>query len=187
AQAALLARFLAVGKFCYESRNFATALQILSGLENVIVRQLPAWKQLSLKVCEALEELRALQVFLKSDNLCLMEGEKSRRRPTLPDAHILAMHIQQLEIGAFTMTSGAYKWPKLRNIARVVSQIHAFQEHLYSYPPDLELQAYLRERLARFGRCDIPLLASDNHTNFIQTPAARRIHDTLRRVKASFQ
>uniref|UniRef100_A0A672LEV4 Uncharacterized protein n=1 Tax=Sinocyclocheilus grahami TaxID=75366 RepID=A0A672LEV4_SINGR len=187
AQVALLARFLAVGKFCYESRNLATALQILSGLENVIVRQLPAWKQLSLKVCEALEELRALQVFLKSDNLCLMEGEKSRRRPTLPDAHILAMHVQQLEIGAFTMTSGAYKWPKLRNIARVVSQIHAFQEHLYSYPPDLELQAYLRERLARFGRCDIPLLASDNHTNFIQTPATRRIHDTLRRVKASFQ
>uniref|UniRef100_A0A8C2K2D0 Kinase non-catalytic C-lobe domain containing 1 n=1 Tax=Cyprinus carpio TaxID=7962 RepID=A0A8C2K2D0_CYPCA len=187
AQTALLARFLAVGKYCYETRNFATAMQILSGLENVIVRQLPAWKQLSLKVCEALEELRAVQVFLKSDNLCLMEGEKDRRRPTLPDALILALHIQQLEIGAFTMTSGAYKWPKLRNIARVVSQIHAFQERLYPYPPDPELQAYLRGRLARFGRCDIPLLASDNHINFSQMPAARRIHDTLRRVKASFQ
>uniref|UniRef100_A0A8C1YT67 Kinase non-catalytic C-lobe domain containing 1 n=1 Tax=Cyprinus carpio TaxID=7962 RepID=A0A8C1YT67_CYPCA len=187
AQTALLARFLAVGKYCYETRNFATAMQILSGLENVIVRQLPAWKQLSLKVCEALEELRAVQVFLKSDNLCLMEGEKDRRRPTLPDALILALHIQQLEIGAFTLTSGAYKWPKLRNIARVVSQIHAFQERLYPYPPDPELQAYLRGRLARFGRCDIPLLASDNHINFSQMPAARRIHDTLRRVKASFQ
>ncbi|KAL1263707.1 hypothetical protein QQF64_006446, partial [Cirrhinus molitorella] len=113
AQTALLSRFLAVGKYCYETRNFATAMQILSGLENVIVRQLPAWKQLSVKVCEVLEELRAVQVFLKSDNLCLMEGEKGRQRPTLPDAHILAMHIQQLEIGAFTMTSGAYKWPKL--------------------------------------------------------------------------
>ncbi len=75
----------------------------------------------------------------------------------------------------------------LRNIARVVSQVHAFQEHLYSYPPDLELQTYLRGRIARFGRCDIPLLASDNHINFIQTPAAHRIHDTLRRVKASLQ
>ncbi|RXN09391.1 very KIND [Labeo rohita] len=190
AQTALLARFLAVGKYCYETRNFATAMQILSGLENVIVRQLPAWKQLSLKVCEVLEELRAVQVFLKSDNLCLMEGEKGRQRPTLPDAHILAMHIQQLEIGAFTMTSGAYKWPKLRNIARVVSQVHAFQERLYSYPPDLDLQSYLRGRIARFGRCDVPLLASDNHANFSQTPSerhARRIHDTLRRVKASFQ
>ncbi|XP_052468484.1 kinase non-catalytic C-lobe domain-containing protein 1 isoform X1 [Carassius gibelio] len=187
AQAALLARFLSIGKFCYETRNFSTALQILSGLENVIVRQLPAWKQLSLKMCETLEELRAVQVFLKSDNLCLMEGEKDRRRPTLPDALILAIHIQQLEIGAFTVTSGAYKWPKLRNIARVVSQIQAFQERLYSYPPDLELQAYLRGRLARFGRSDISLLASDNHINFSQMPAARRIHDTLRRVKASFQ
>lgn len=75
----------------------------------------------------------------------------------------------------------------LRNIARVVSQVHAFQERLYSYPPDLELQSYLRGRIVRFGRCDIPLLASDNHINFSQTPAAHRIHDTLRRVKASFQ
>lgn len=41
AQMALLTRFLAVGKYCYETRNFATAMQILSGLENVIVRQLP--------------------------------------------------------------------------------------------------------------------------------------------------
>ncbi|XP_056093181.1 kinase non-catalytic C-lobe domain-containing protein 1 [Rhinichthys klamathensis goyatoka] len=190
AQAALLARFLAVGKFCYETRNFATAMQILSGLENVIVRQLPAWKQLSGKVCEVLEELRAVQVFLKSDNLCLMEGLKRGGRPTLPDAHIFALHIQQLEIGAFTMTSGSYKWPKLRNIARVVSQIHAFQEHLYSHSPDLELQAFLRERIARFSECDVPLLASHNDANFIQTASDRythRIQDTLRRVKASFQ
>ncbi|KAG1963052.1 kinase non-catalytic C-lobe domain-containing protein 1 isoform X2 [Pimephales promelas] len=190
AQAALLARFLAVGKFCYETRNFATAMQILSGLENVIVRQLPAWKQLSGKVCEVLEELRAVQVFLKSDNLCLMEGLKRGGRPTLPDAQIFALHIQQLEIGAFTMTSGSYKWPKLRNIARVVSQIHAFQEHLYSYAPDLELQAFLRERIARFSECDVPLLASHNDANFTQMASDRythRIQDTLRRVKASFQ
>ncbi|XP_077073629.1 kinase non-catalytic C-lobe domain-containing protein 1 [Siphateles boraxobius] len=190
AQAALLTRFLAVGKYCYETRNFATAMQILSGLENVIVRQLPAWKQLSVKVCEVLEELRAVQVFLKSDNLCLMEGLKHGGRPTLPDAHIFALHVQQLEIGAFTVTSGSYKWPKLRNIARVVSQIHAFQDHLYSHSPDLELQAFLRQRIARFSECDIPLLASHNDANFIQTASDRythRIQDTLRRVKASFQ
>ncbi|XDV49769.1 hypothetical protein PO909_018956 [Leuciscus waleckii] len=190
AQASLLTRFLAVGKYCYETRNFATAMQILSGLENVIVRQLPAWKQLSVRVCEVLEELRAVQVFLKSDNLCLMEGLKRGGRPTLPDAHIFALHIQQLEIGTFTMTSGSYKWPKLRNIARVVSQIHAFQEHLYPHSPDLELQAFLRERIARFSECDVPLLASHNDANFIQTASDRythRIQDTLRRVKASFQ
>uniref|UniRef100_A0AAR2JVI0 Ras-GEF domain-containing protein n=1 Tax=Pygocentrus nattereri TaxID=42514 RepID=A0AAR2JVI0_PYGNA len=189
-QTSLLIKFLSIAKHCYETRNFATAMQILGGLENVIVKQLPAWKQLSAKMLEVLEELRAVQVFLKSDSLCLMEGERGRGQPTLPDAHTLAMHVQQQEIGAFTLTSGAYKWPKLRSIARVVSQVHAFQERMYSYTPDLELQAYLQARITHLGVCDVSLLAADNDANFNQ-PAAerhtRRIQDTLRRVKASFQ
>lgn len=41
AQAALLTKYLWIGKHCYESRNFVTAMQVLGGLENVIVRQLP--------------------------------------------------------------------------------------------------------------------------------------------------
>ncbi|XP_049337115.1 kinase non-catalytic C-lobe domain-containing protein 1 isoform X2 [Astyanax mexicanus] len=189
-QTSLLAKFLCIAKHCYETRNFATAMQVLGGLENVIVRQLPAWKQLSTKMLEVLEELRAVQVFLKSDSLCLMEGERGRGQPTLPDVHTLAMHVQQLEIGAFTLTSGAYKWPKLRSIARVVSQVHAFQERVYSYTPDPELQVYLQARITHLGACDVALLAADNDANFNQ-PAAerhtRRIQDTLRRVKASFQ
>ncbi|GLD56043.1 protein very KIND, partial [Lates japonicus] len=188
-QVALLTKYLWIGKHCYESRNFATAMQVLGGLENVIVRQLPAWKHLSSKVCEILEELRAVQVFLKSDDLCLMGGENSRRRPTLPSVHILAMHVQQLEIGAFTLTTGAFKWTKLRSIAKVVSQVHAFQEAVYSYSPDRELQAYLQRRIARLATSDIHLLASDNDANFQQSSErqTRRIQDTLRRVKATFQ
>ena len=54
------------------------------------------------------------QVFLKSDSLCLMEGRRLRAQPTLPSAHLLAMHIQQLETGGFTMTNGAHRWSKLR-------------------------------------------------------------------------
>ncbi|XP_040905822.1 kinase non-catalytic C-lobe domain-containing protein 1 [Toxotes jaculatrix] len=188
-QVALLTKYLWIGKHCYESRNFATAMQVLGGLENVIVRQLPAWKHLSSKVFEILEELRAVQVFLKSDDLCLMGGEHSRRRPTLPSAHILAMHVQQLEIGAFTLTTGAYKWTKLRRIAKVVSQVHAFQEAAYTYSPDRELQAYLRRRIARLATSDIHLLAAGNDANFQQSSErqTRRIQDTLRRVKATFQ
>ncbi|KAK2823974.1 hypothetical protein Q5P01_021149 [Channa striata] len=188
-QAALLTKYLWIGKHCYESRNFATAMQVLGGLENVIVRQLPAWKHLSSKVCEILEELRAVQVFLKSDDLCLMGGEHSRRRPTLPSVHILAMHVQQLEIGAFTLTTGAYKWTKLRGIAKAVSQVHAFQEAAYSYIPDWQLQAYLRRRIAQLAASDIHLLAADNDANFQQSSErqARRIQNTLRRVKATFQ
>ncbi|TSK22635.1 Protein very KIND [Bagarius yarrelli] len=189
-QTALLGKFLAIAKHCYEARNFATAMQILGGLENVIVKQLPAWRQLSAKMSDVLEEIRAVQVFLKSDSLCLMEGERGRRQPTLPDAHILAMHVQQLEIGAFTLTNKAVKWTKLRSIARVVSQVHAFQEHMYTYTPDLELQSYLQARISRLGLCDVSLLASDNDANFNQPSAdrhTRRIQNTLRRVKASFQ
>ncbi|KAL6101533.1 kndc1 [Pungitius sinensis] len=188
-QVALLTKYLWIGKHCYESRNFATAMQVLGGLDNVIVRQLPAWKHLPSKVCEILEELRAVQVFLKSDDLCLMGGEHARRRPTLPAARILAMHVQQLEIGAFTLTTGAYKWTKLRSIAKVVSQVHAFQEAVYPYSPDPELQAYLRRRIARLATSDIPLLAAENDGNFHQTSErqTRRIQDKLRRVKATFQ
>ncbi|XP_047459564.1 kinase non-catalytic C-lobe domain-containing protein 1 [Mugil cephalus] len=188
-QVALLTKYLWIGKHCYESRNFATAMQVLGGLENVIVRQLPAWKHLASKVYEILEELRAVQVFLKSDDLCLMGGEHTRKRPTLPSAHILAMHVQQLEIGAFTLTTGAYKWNKLRSIAKVVSQVHAFQEVAYPYSPDRDLQAYLRRRIARLSTSDVHLLAADNDTNFQQSSErqTRRIQDTLRRVKATFQ
>ncbi|KAK5853573.1 hypothetical protein PBY51_014715 [Eleginops maclovinus] len=188
-QLALLTKFLLIGKHCYESRNFATAMQVLRGLENVIVRQLPAWKHLSTKVFEILEELRAVQVFLKSDDMCLMGGEHTKRKPTLPSAHILAMHVQQQEIGAFTLTTGAYKWTKLRSIAKVVSQVHAFQDAVYPYSPDRDLQAYLRRRIARLATSDIHLLAADNDANFRQSSErqTRRIQNTLRRVKATFQ
>ncbi|XP_044229362.1 kinase non-catalytic C-lobe domain-containing protein 1 isoform X2 [Thunnus albacares] len=188
-QVALLTKYLTIGKHCYESRNFATAMQVLGGLENVIVRQLPAWKHLPSKVCEILEELRAVQVFLKSDDLCLMGGEQTRRRPTLPSVQILAMHVQQREIGAFTLTTGACKWTKLRSIAKLVSQVHAFQEVVYTYSPDRELQAYLQCRIARLGTSDIRLLAASNDANFQQSTErqTQRIQDTLRRVRASFQ
>ncbi|NXL53001.1 KNDC1 protein, partial [Podilymbus podiceps] len=189
-QVSLLSKFLLIAKCCYEQRNFATAMQILAGLENLIVRQLPAWKILPAKVAEIMEELKAVEVFLKSDSLCLMEGERFKTLPTIPSAHVLAMHVQQLETGGFTMTNGAHKWTKLRNIAKVVSQVHAFQENPYTYTPDFKLQSYLRQRISCFKDADISALAADNCANFHQIPAekhSRKIQDTLRKMKATFQ
>ncbi|XP_057258251.1 kinase non-catalytic C-lobe domain-containing protein 1 isoform X3 [Pezoporus wallicus] len=189
-QVSLLSKFLLIAKHCYEQRNFATAMQILAGLENLIVRQLPAWKILPAKVAEIMEELKAVEVFLKSDSLCLMEGERFKTLPTIPSAHVLAMHVQQLETGGFTMTNGAHKWTKLKNIAKVVSQVHAFQENPYTYTPDFKLQSYLRQRITRFKDADVSALAADNCANFHQIPAekhSRKIQDTLRRMKATFQ
>ncbi|XP_072196250.1 kinase non-catalytic C-lobe domain-containing protein 1 isoform X2 [Excalfactoria chinensis] len=189
-QVSLLSKFLLIAKSCYEQRNFATAMQILAGLENLIVRQLPAWKILPAKVAEIIEELKAVEVFLKSDSLCLMEGERFKTLPTIPSAHVLAMHVQQLETGGFTMTNGAHKWTKLRNIAKVVSQVHAFQENPYTFTPDYKLQSYLRQRITCFKDADISALAADNCANFHHIPAekhSRKIQDTLRRMKATFQ
>ncbi|XP_072883616.1 kinase non-catalytic C-lobe domain-containing protein 1 isoform X3 [Hemitrygon akajei] len=169
-QSALLSKFLSIGQLCYEWRNFATAMQILSSLENLIVRQLP--------------------VFLKSDSLCLMEGDNFLLQPTLPCARILAMHVQQLEIGAFTMANGTYKWPKLRKIAKVVSQIQAFQEKSYIFTPDLELQTHLRQQISHFSEVDIHVLAAENKNNFYKSSTerhSRKIQDTLRKMKATFQ
>ncbi|XP_051475216.1 kinase non-catalytic C-lobe domain-containing protein 1 [Apus apus] len=189
-QVSLLSKFLLIAKCCYEQRNFATAMQILAGLENLIVRQLPAWKMLPAKIAEIMEELKAVEVFLKSDSLCLMKGERFKTLPTIPSAHVLAMHVQQLETGGFTMTNGAHKWTKLRNIAKVVSQVHAFQENPYAFTPDFKLQSYLRQRITCFKDADISALAADNCANFHQIPAekhSRKIQDTLRRMKATFQ
>uniref|UniRef100_A0A452GMT0 Kinase non-catalytic C-lobe domain-containing protein 1 n=1 Tax=Gopherus agassizii TaxID=38772 RepID=A0A452GMT0_9SAUR len=189
-QVNLLSKFLLIAKFCYEQRNFATAMQILRGLENLVVRQLPAWKILPSKVSEIMEELKAVEVFLKSDSLCLMEGERFKTLPTIPSAYVLAMHVQQLETGGFTMTNGAHKWTKLRNIAKVVSQVHAFQENPYTFTTDFKLQSYLKQRIAHFNDADISALAADNCANFHQIPTekqSRKIQDTLRRMKATFQ
>ncbi|XP_056385479.1 kinase non-catalytic C-lobe domain-containing protein 1 isoform X2 [Hyla sarda] len=189
-QTSILTKFLLVAKLCYEQRDFATAVQILGGLENLIVRQLPAWKNLPTKVAEILEELKAVEVFLKSDSLCLMKGDRFRTLPTIPCAYLLAMHIQQLETGGFTMANGAFKWNKLRNIAKVVSQVHAFQEIPYSFTPDPDLQFYLRQRISHFSDADISVLAADNNANFHHVSSekhARKIQDTLRRMKATFQ
>ncbi|KAJ6668922.1 hypothetical protein lerEdw1_007731 [Lerista edwardsae] len=189
-QVNLLSKFLFIAKCCYEHRNFATTVQILRGLENLIVRQLPVWKCLPARVSEIMEELKAVEVFLKSDSLCLMEGERFKTLPTIPSAHILAMHVQQLETGGFTMRNGTYKWTKLRNIAKVVSQVQAFQENPYMFTSDHQLQSCLRHRIQYFNDADISALAADNYANFHQIPAekqSRKIQDTLHRMKAMFQ
>jgi len=45
-----------------ELRNFATCMSILDGLENLIVKQLPAWKHLPTKCTTVMEELKATRV-----------------------------------------------------------------------------------------------------------------------------
>ncbi|XP_036079397.1 kinase non-catalytic C-lobe domain-containing protein 1 isoform X1 [Rousettus aegyptiacus] len=189
-QVTLLSKFLLIAKSCYEQRNFATAMQILGGLEHLAVRQSSAWRILPAKMAEVMEELKAVEVFLKSDSLCLMEGRRSRAPPTLPSARLLAMHIQQLETGGFTMTNGAHRWSKLRNIAKVASQVHAFQENPYTFAPDPKLQSCLQQRIARFSGADVSALAAGGGAGPQRAAGdkhRRGIQGKLRRMRATFQ
>lgn len=80
--------------------------------------------------------------------------------------------------------------PIHRNIAKVVSQVRAFQENPYTFAPDPKLQSYLKQRIARFSGADISILAADNRASFHQITSekhSRKIQDKLRRMKATFQ
>ena len=61
-QVGALTKFLATAQLCVEIRNYATALAIIAGLDNLLVRQLPAWKHLSAKAATLMDDLEALQV-----------------------------------------------------------------------------------------------------------------------------
>lgn len=70
AQVALLTKYLLVGKHCYETRNFATAMQVLCGLENVIVRQLPVRMHLIknlFKQTPLISQLSSSELFLSAE------------------------------------------------------------------------------------------------------------------------
>ncbi|XP_035671726.1 kinase non-catalytic C-lobe domain-containing protein 1-like isoform X2 [Branchiostoma floridae] len=189
-QLAVLTKFIHVAKACYDMRNFATSIAILDALDNLIVRQLPAWRSLPSKVLQIMEDLNAVKVILKSDSGCLVDGENHRGRATIPPTLLFLMHVQQQEIGAFTMANGMYKWAKLRSIARLIDQIRLFKEHRFQFEADNELQQLLWQRIQEFRGHDLQMLASEHVTNYHQLSGeknSRKFHDALRRVKATFQ
>lgn len=77
-----------------------------------------------------------------------------------------------------------------RNIAKVASQVHAFQENPYTFAPDPKLQSQLKQRIARFSGADIAVLAADSGAGPRQAASekhSRKIQDKLRRMRATFQ
>lgn len=96
----------------------------------------------------------------------------------------------RLEAAPLPVQTNVSSFPNGRNIAKVVSQVHAFQENPYTFSPDPKLQSYLKQRIARFSGADISTLAADSRANFHQVSSekhSRKIQDKLRRMKATFQ
>lgn len=77
-----------------------------------------------------------------------------------------------------------------RNIAKVASQVHAFQENPYTFAPDPKLQSCLQQRIARFSGADVSALAAGGGAGPQRAAGdkhRRGIQGKLRRMRATFQ
>ncbi|XP_033632946.1 uncharacterized protein LOC117294583 [Asterias rubens] len=187
-QLVLLCKFINVAKTCYDLRNFASCVQILDSLDNVIVRQVPAWRNLPSKVVSLYEELCASKVHLQGDGDSLIEGDAHKGSPTLPPTLLLLMHVQQLEIGGFQLPNGMYKWSKMRSIAKFVDQIRTFKEHAFNFDSNQELQDLLKVRILECCDQDIHVLAARHSSNFHQLTSdksSRRLQNAFQKVRAT--
>lgn len=88
---------------------------------------------------------------------------------------------------AFSFHSSRLVCPWFRSIAKVVSQVHAFQGVACPYSPDRELQDYLRRRISWLAASDRQLMATDAGLQQSSERQSRKIQEKLKRVKASFE
>lgn len=171
AQLALLKKFICIARFCREIRNYATCVAVLEGLDNIIVRQLPVWRDVSYK---SMEQLNTVKMFLMSDPMCLSKDADSTRTtssaaltlPTIPSMLIFIVHVQQGELGSFTLANGMLKWSKLRFLSKVVDQIRVFQQKRYEFEVDVALCERLEARIREMRTRNLNVLATAHDINF---------------------
>lgn len=167
-------------------RNYATCMSILEGLENLVVKQLPVWKNLPAKCINVMEELTSARLFLKSDVMSLVNQKDSHMYPTIPSVVLLLLHIQQCEIGGFKLANGMYKWSKMRSICNAIDQVRIFKNHLYGFDPDLDVQEVLVQRMQEFCDQDVHVIAAQHDTNYHRMSSGG-IVGAFRKMKGKLQ
>ncbi|KAK7109186.1 uncharacterized protein [Littorina saxatilis] len=187
-QVSTIGKFLATAQLCVDIRNYATALAVTAGLDNLLVRQLPAWKNMPAKAAVLMDDLEALQVKVKGEPMALMQDKDSHMYPTIPGTLYFLLHLQQLEIGGFTLANGMYKWQKMRSICQMIDQIRIFREHEYGFEPDYELQSLIGRRLHELSDRDLHTVAAAHDNNFRRAVSnTAGIQGTWRKVKVKLQ
>ncbi|XP_048584976.1 uncharacterized protein LOC5521079 isoform X2 [Nematostella vectensis] len=187
-QLVLVTKFVSIAKHCAEMRNFATCVQIIDALEMFVIKQLPVWKQVPNKVIQSLEELKAIKVLLKTDSLWLLRDHAVREKPTIPCTLLFLMHIQQQEIGGFTLANGMFKWTKMRSIGRLVDQIRLFKQMRYAFEANDSMKEHLVQRILECRDLNLHTLASENTANFHLSSSqnSRKFQDAFKKMKATF-
>nr|KAI8756211.1 kinase non-catalytic C-lobe domain-containing protein 1-like [Biomphalaria glabrata] len=186
-QVNLLTKFLTIAQMCLNVRNFATALSILDGLENLVVKQLPVWKDVPAKYIGYMNDLNNTKIKLKSESTWLISEKDWHLQPTIPSALFVALQIQQLEIGSFTLANGMYKWDKMRTISEAVDQLRIFRDHEYGFQPQPDVQLSLKRCLSEFSDKDLHVVASTQENNFRRRSSSSSLSGTLKRMKEKLQ
>jgi hypothetical protein len=62
-QANTIMKFLKVAKKCYEFSNFSSSFSIYDGLQDITIRNLPAWQYVSSKSIHTMEKISSFKVF----------------------------------------------------------------------------------------------------------------------------
>ncbi|XP_074641281.1 uncharacterized protein LOC141899028 [Tubulanus polymorphus] len=186
AQLAVLSKLIYTAKICLDLKNYATAVSIVDGLENLIVRQLPIWRQLPSKCATIMEELTRLKFFLKKDNLCLIPNDGKRSVTTIPCILLFLLHVQQLEIGGFTLANGMYRWQKFRSISELIDQIRVFMRVSYKFASSAELQLAVRKRMRDFRDRDLQEIAAQHDTN-MQKISSSKWSQSFQKLKSKLQ
>ncbi|XP_064630511.1 uncharacterized protein LOC135489206 isoform X2 [Lineus longissimus] len=183
----ILTKFIYTAKMCLDMRNYATAISIIDALENYIVRQLPVWKTLPSKSVSIMEDLTQVKAYLKKDNMCLVQSPEAKLGPTIPSVLLFLLHVQQLEIGGFTLANGMFKWTKMRSIARVIDQLRIFKDYYYEFESSPDLEDTIQQRIQDYRECDLHTLASQHEINVTKLPSSGKLPDAFRSLKKKFQ
>lgn len=117
-----------------------------------------------------------------------MKSEVSREKPTIPCFLLFVIHVQQQELGGFTLPNDMYKWTKLRSTARLVDQIRLFKQMRYAFQTDDEVKERLKQRIQECKSENLHALASENASNFhlSSSQGSKKFHDAFRKMKATF-
>lgn len=165
AQVSLLTKFLNIALCCTKIQNFATGMAILDGLENALVRQLPTWKELSIK---SINIFTNLKTFKNSDYIGMSTEKPQMEKichPVIPSILPYLLNVQQCEIGSFTLTNGMHKWTKMRHITRAIDLLRVFRQYKYPFKPIPYLQNFLQQRIEQTCHQDLNVLARE-HSSF---------------------
>ncbi|CAF0766607.1 unnamed protein product [Brachionus calyciflorus] len=128
-QALMIMKFLKIAKLCCDWTNFSSAFSIFEGLQDITIRNLPAWQHVSNKSIQTMEKIISFKILFQNDPFAIYNLTKTTNLPVIPPMHLFLLIVQQNEHGNFQLANGLWKWTKLGFLANLVDQIRNVQQH----------------------------------------------------------